>query len=188
MCAWRIKLQIPSIRGGFFFYRRSIIRSLPSLNAFGSTVLLRVPFFPHLEHTFTKFLGGLDQPLDLDLPLEDLHLFLSWKYPLANNTYVLYPLMLFCLISPDNKDDTTLSKLEEFVLLPVDTTRLSDESVEEHNKQIHLSLLEILISTNNSWLTTILEVFVFSITKSPSFILRLYNLFCKNDFLTREFD
>jgi hypothetical protein len=35
------------------------------------------PSFPHLQHTFTKFLGDLDLPLDLDIPLEDLDLFLS---------------------------------------------------------------------------------------------------------------
>jgi hypothetical protein len=81
--------------------------------------LLKCPYFPHLQHTFTKFPRDLDLPLDIDLPLEDLDLFLSSESPLANNAYVLCPCMFLCLISSENKDETTSSKLKLVVLLPM---------------------------------------------------------------------
>jgi hypothetical protein len=111
---------------------------------------LKCPSFPHLQHTFTHFLEDLDLPLDLNLPLEDLDLFLSWERPLANNASVLCPSMFFRLISFNNKDETTSSKLKVVVLLPMTITKLSHESSKEHSKLIHLSSLEILISTDNN--------------------------------------
>jgi hypothetical protein len=95
-------------------------------------------------------LGDLDLPLYLILPLEDLDLFLSWEHPPSNNAYVLYPFMFFHLISSNNKDETTSSKLKVVLLLPMGTTRLSYESGKEHNKMIHLSSSKILISTDNN--------------------------------------
>jgi hypothetical protein len=100
--------------------------------------------------SFTNFPEDLYLPLDLNLPLEDLYLFISWERLLANNAFVLCPSMLFHLISYENKDDTTSSKLKVVVLLPMTTTRLPHESGKEHNKLIHLSSLDVLISTNNN--------------------------------------
>ena len=108
--------------------------------------LLKFPYFPHLQHTFTNILGDVDLPLDLDLPLEDLDipledldLFLSWERPLANNASMLCPSMFLCLISSDNKDETTSSNFKEVLLLSMATTKLSHESGKEHSKLIHLS-------------------------------------------------
>jgi hypothetical protein len=92
----------------------------------------------------------LDLPIDLDIPLENLDLFLSWEHPLTNNAYVLYPSIFFRLISSNNKDETTSSNFKEVVLLPMATTRLSHESGKEHSKLIHLSSSEILISTDTN--------------------------------------
>jgi hypothetical protein len=89
----------------------------------------------------------LNLPLDLDLPLDDLDIFLSWEHPLANNAYVLYPSLFFFLISFYNKDETTSLKLKVVVLLPMATTRLSHGYGKEKNKSIHLSSLEIFVST-----------------------------------------
>jgi hypothetical protein len=111
---------------------------------------LKCPYFPHLRHTFTNFLGDLDLPLDLDIPLEDLDLFISWEFHLANNAYVLYPSMFFLLIFSNNKDETTSSKHKVVVLLLNATTRLSHEYGKEHSKLIHLSSFEILISTDTN--------------------------------------
>jgi hypothetical protein len=86
-------------------------------------------------------MGNLDLQLDLDLPLEDLDLFHFWESPPANNAFSLYPSMFFHLISSNNKDETTSSKLKVFILLPIATTRLSHESSKENNKMIHLSSL-----------------------------------------------
>jgi hypothetical protein len=48
--------------------------------------------------------------------------------------------MLFRLISFDNKDETTSSYFNAYcVVLPIATTKLSQESGKEHNKVIHLS-------------------------------------------------
>jgi hypothetical protein len=89
-------------------------------------------------------------PLDLDLPLEKLDLFLSWERPLSNNAYVLCPSIFFHLMSSDNKDETTSSNFKEVVFLPIATTRLSHESGKEHNKLIHLSSSKFLISTDTN--------------------------------------
>jgi len=88
--------------------------------------------------------------LDLDLQLEDLDLFLSWESPIANNASTPYPSMFFHLFSFDKKNETTSSKLKVFLLLPMDTTRLSHESGKEHNKLICISSSKILILKDNN--------------------------------------
>jgi hypothetical protein len=47
--------------------------------------------------------------------------------------------MFFHLISSDNKDETTSSKLKVVAILPMDTTKQSHKYGKEKNKQIHLS-------------------------------------------------
>ena len=97
-----------------------------------------------------NFPRDLDLPLDLDLSLEELSLFLSWEHPLTNKASILWISIFFYLISLDNKDETTSSKLKVVVLLPVATTKLSHDSGKEHHKMIHLSSSKILISTYNN--------------------------------------
>jgi hypothetical protein len=46
----------------------------------------------------------------------------------------------------------------------------------------------ILISTDNNWLITVLNAFRWSITETPSLILRRYNFFQRNNLFTRDFD
>jgi hypothetical protein len=70
--------------------------------------------------------------------------------PLANNSSMFCPSMLFCHISSDNKDETTSSNFKEVVLLPMATTKLSHEFGKEHSKLIHLPSSEILISTDTN--------------------------------------
>jgi hypothetical protein len=133
----------------------SSVEGAPSYPFTFSTLLdlhffLSCPSFPHIQHTFTNFPGDLDPPLDLYLPLEDLYLFLPWERPLANNAYVFCPSMFFHLISSDNKDEITSSKLKVMELLPMATTRLSHESGKKQSKLIHLSSSKILISIYNN--------------------------------------
>jgi hypothetical protein len=96
---------------------------------------------------FTKFPRDLYIPLDLDLPLEDLDLFLSQECPLANNGFVLCPSIFFCIISSNKKYETTSSKFKEIVLIPMAKPRISHDSGKDQSKLIHLSSSEILIST-----------------------------------------
>ena len=83
--------------------------------------------------------------------------------------------MFFHLISIENKDETSSSKLKVVALLLMATP-------------IHLSSLEILISIDKNWVTTLLKVFKCYVTKSPSFILWLYNFFHRNNFFTKDLD
>jgi hypothetical protein len=101
---------------------------------------------------------------------------------------MLCPSIFFRLISSDNKDKTTSSNFKEIVLLPMAITKLSHEFGKEHNKLIHLSSSEILISTYTYRLTIVLNAFKCSATESPSLILRLYNLFLRNSLFTRDLD
>jgi hypothetical protein len=57
--------------------------------------------------------------------------------------------MAFHLISSDCRDVTTSVYFDVVALLPIATTILSHEFDKEHNKLMHLSSSEILISTNN---------------------------------------
>jgi hypothetical protein len=62
--------------------------SLPSMSH-DLHVFLKNPSTHPLHRTFTIVLGDLDIPMYLDLPLEDLFLFISWERPLSNKAYVL---------------------------------------------------------------------------------------------------
>jgi hypothetical protein len=68
----------------------------------------------------------------------------------VNNASFLYPSMFIHLISFENMNETTSSKLKVVVLLPMAITKLSNEFGKEHNKLIHFSSSEILISTDNN--------------------------------------
>jgi len=96
--------------------------------------------------------------------------------------------MFFHLISFDKKDETTTLKLKVVAWLPMSITRLSHESSKENNKPIHLSSLEILMSINNYLLTIVLKALRFSFTKYLYFILRLYNLFHRNNLFKKDLD
>ena len=101
----------------------------------------------------------------------------------------MWPSMIFRLISSDNKDATASSYFNvDWVVLPIATTRLSQESGKDHNKVIHLSSSAIVILTETSWLTKVLKAFRCSVTKSPSCILRWYNFFQRNNLFSRDFD
>jgi hypothetical protein len=58
--------------------------------------------------------------------------------------------MFFRLLSFDNKDQATSSKLKVVVLLHMATARLSHEYGKKHSKLIHLSSSEILIPIDNN--------------------------------------
>ena len=80
------------------------------------------------------------------------------------------------------------SNYKAIALLPIAITTLSHESGREHNRLMHLSSSEILISTDDNWLTIVLNAFRCSVTEFPSFILRLYSFFCRNSLFTRDLD
>jgi len=111
------------------------------------TLDLQSPFevasFPHFQHTtFTGFPG------DLDLPLDDLFLFLFWDRPRTDKASPFWLSIFFRLISSINKAETISSNYKAVTLLPIAITRLSHESGREHNKLMHLSSSKILISTD----------------------------------------
>src|SRR3984885_14283383 len=107
--------------------------------------LLKCPSFPHFQHT--TFIGF---PGDLDLPLDDLFLFLFWDHPRTNKASPFWLSIFFRLISSVSKAETISSNCKAVALLPIAITRLSHESGREHNKLMHLSSSEILISTDNN--------------------------------------
>jgi hypothetical protein len=112
----------------FYFYRRGIIRSLPSLRTFVFTLFIVIPFLSTSRAYLYKFWGDLDIPIDLYLPLHELFLFISWENPLAKKVFLLWISMFFHLISSDNKDETTSLKIKVVALLPMAITRLSHKS------------------------------------------------------------
>ena len=76
----------------------------------------------------------LDLTLDLDFHHVDFILSLEWP-SLTYKALVLRFSMDFLLISSDNKDATTSSNLNtNCVVLPIATTKLSQEFGREHNK------------------------------------------------------
>ena len=112
-------------------------------------VNLKSASFSHFQHTtFTCFPGYLDLPLDLDLPFDDLFLFLFWDRPHIDKASPFWLSIFFHLISYVSKDETISSNCKVVALLPVAITRLSHESGIEHNKLMHLSSSEVLISTD----------------------------------------
>jgi len=108
--------------------------------------LLYYPSFLHFQHTtFIGLSGDLDVPLDLDLPLYELFLFLFWDCLHKNKASPLWLSIFFHLISSIRNDETISSNCKVVTLLPIAMSRLSHKSGREHNKLMHLSSSEILI-------------------------------------------
>ena len=122
----------------------------PLLGALDLQSSLKFLSFPHFEHTFTCFHGDLYLPLDLDIPLKKLFLFLFWDHPHTDKESPFWPSIFHHLISSDNKAEIMSSKFKVIVLLPIAIARLSHESSREHNKLMHLSSSDILIWTDDT--------------------------------------
>ena len=179
----------PSSEEGFFSVEEVSSGPFPLSTLFALQFLLKWPGLPHFQHpVFRGSPGDLDLPLDLDLP--PIYLRLSLGRPdLTDKTSAFWLSIDFLLISSDSKDETISSNFNaDFVLLPIATTRLSQESGREHSKVMHLSSSSILISTETSWLTRVLKTLRWSVTESPSSILRWYSFFRRNSLFTRDLD
>jgi len=73
-----------------------------------------------------------------------------WDHPRTDKESSFWLSIFFRLISSISKDETISSNYKAIALLPIAIIKLSHESRREHNKLMHLSSSEILISTNNN--------------------------------------
>jgi hypothetical protein len=97
------------------------------------------------QHLLIDLNMDLDLPIDLEFLLDNLTFPLSKGQPLTIKKSLVYPSMLFHLISSNIRAATTYSSVNVVELLPIATTRLSHESGKEHNKMIHFSSLVIFV-------------------------------------------